>query len=338
MLGTRRTRASGNAGGGTGLVGTTRDANRGLLGHRPSLAYTGEDRHGGSRGRPDAPPHATTARTVVRGRHHAGRFRPVRRALRVAGLGHRLVGHARPHVALGAPGDHLPRGRFPQHRIIPARHLRRRRRRHRPRPPDLGPPVRAHRGPGRAARADRGHHGPGGRPRRRGRHHGHERRAAGDRPLDPHVREPGRHDPGRGPDLPGRGALLHHVRGSRRAHPARRRRAARGPGRGGARPPGRRGAPPEAALHDPQLPQPRRRHHVAGAPRAPDRDRPRARAADRGGQPLRPDPLRGRGPAHAVGARRRRRVGDLPLHVLQDPRPGRARGLGGGARRPCCAR
>ena len=50
----------------------------------------------------------------------------------------------------------------------------------------------------------------------------------------------------------------------------------------------------QAALHDPELPEPRRGDHVARAPRAPDRPRARARAADRGGQPLRPDPLRGR--------------------------------------------
>ena len=92
-----------------------------------------------------------------------------------------------------------------------------------------------------------------------------------------------------------------------------------------------RGQAAQAALHDPELPEPGRRDHVAGAPRAPGRPRARARAADRGGQPLRPDPLRGRPAAHALGARRRRRLGDLPVHVLEDPRARRPHRLG---RRP----
>ena len=60
------------------------------------------------------------------------------------------------------------------------------------------------------------------------------------------------------------------------------------------------------------------------------RDRQRARAARARGQPLRPAALRGRAAADAVRARRRR-VRDLPRHVLEDPLARPAPGLGGRA-------
>ena len=97
-----------------------------------------------------------------------------------------------------------------------------------------------------------------------------------------------------------------------------------------------RGPAAEVHLHDPQLPESRRRDDVAAPPPPAGRGRPRARAADPRGQPLRPAPLRGRAAADAVLARRRggraRRglgPGHLPRDVLEDPRARPAARLGG---------
>ena len=63
---------------------------------------------------------------------------------------------------------------------------------------------------------------------------------------------------------------------------------------------------------------------------AAGRGRPRARAAGAGGQPVRAAALRGRGAAAAVQARRRR-VRDVPGHVLEDPLARHPPRLGGRA-------
>ncbi len=65
-----------------------------------------------------------------------------------------------------------------------------------------------------------------------------------------------------------------------------------------------RRAPAEVHLHDPQLPEPRRRDDVAAAAAAFGRGRTRARAAGARGQPLRVAALRGRAAADALLAGR----------------------------------
>ena len=99
---------------------------------------------------------------------------------------------------------------------------------------------------------------------------------------------------------------------------------------GRARAPRPRGAGAEVHLHGPVVPQPGRRDAGAGAAARAREDRQRARAARARGQPVRPAALRGRAAADALHARRRR-VRDLPRHVLQDPLPRPAAGLGGRA-------
>ena len=202
-------------------------------------------------------------------------------------------------------------GGLPQHRVVRARGVRRGRGGHRPRPPGRGAPVRAHRGPGRAARADRGHHGPRGRA-----HAGVEDimvTSGGQQAIDLSIRtfvNPGDTVLAEGPTYPGAvpcfttyEARVEHIPmdedGLRVDLVEEVARPARPP----------RAAPPKLLYTIPNFHNPGRRDDVAGAPRAAGRDRPRARAADRGGQPLRPDPLRGGAAAHAVGARRRRRAG-----------------------------
>ena len=66
-----------------------------------------------------------------------------------------------------------------------------------------------------------------------------------------------------------------------------------------ARPARARGASAEVRLHRAHVPEPGRRDDVAGAPAAPGRDRPRARAARAGGQPVLAAALRGRRRADA---------------------------------------
>ena len=165
------------------------------------------------------------------------------------------------------------------------------------------------------------------RARRPARHH---RRPAGDRPRLQDAARPRRRGDRRGADLPGRRAGLLLLPGRRRADRARRGRHAGRPDGGGARPARRRGARAEVHLHGPVVPEPGRRDAVAGAPAAAGRGRAAARAARARGQPLRPAALRGRPAADAVLARRRR-VRDLPRHVLEDPLARPAARLDGGA-------
>ena len=76
----------------------------------------------------------------------------------------------------------------------------------------------------------------------------------------------------------------------------------------------------EVHLHDPELPEPGRRHAVARAPPPAARAGARVRHPRRRGRPVRAAALRGR--AHEAAARARRR-GHLPRHVLaRSSRPG----------------
>ena len=124
------------------------------------------------------------------------------------------------------------------------------------------PAVRVRPGHPAAAGADlpgdgaRGHQGPPGR------RHGHRRLADGAGPDHPDLHRPGRRHPGRGavlrrcaghlPVLPGAGRARRD--GRRRADPRGTRRRHRD--LSGGRP------TDQAALHDPELPQPGRRHPV----------------------------------------------------------------------------
>ena len=108
------------------------------------------------------------------------------------------------------------------------------------------------------------------------------------------------------------------------------RRHAHRRARGGARAARRRGPHAEVHLHGAVLPEPGGRDDVARAPAAAGRDRPPPRAARARGQPVRDAALRGRAAADAVLARRRR-VRDLPRHVLEDPLARPAAGLDRGA-------
>ena len=90
----------------------------------------------------------------------------------------------------------------------------------------------------------------------------------------------------------------------------------------------------EVHLHDPVVPEPGRRDDVARAPAPAGRDRAPARAARARGQPVRDAALRGRAAADAVLARRRR-VRDLPRHVLEDPLARAAARLDRGAAARC---
>ena len=101
------------------------------------------------------------------------------------------------------------------------------------------------------------------------------------------------------PTYPGSGALVRRLRGRRGPGRDGRRRDAHRRARGAARPARGRGAPPEVRLHRALVPEPGRRDHVPGAPPAPGGDRPRARAARAGGQPVLAAALRGRRRADA---------------------------------------
>ena len=83
----------------------------------------------------------------------------------------------------------------------------------------------------------------------------------------------------------------------------------------------RRGPPAEVHLHDPELPEPGRRHDVAGAPPRAGADRRRAGARDPRGQPVRAAALRGRPAADAVLARRRRATSSTSARSRRSSRP-----------------
>ncbi len=85
----------------------------------------------------------------------------------------------------------------------------------------------------------------------------------------------------------------------------------------------------QVRLHDPELPQPRRRDAGRGAPPGDPGDLPRGRRAGARGQPLRPARLRRGALPRAAGRRAGR--GDLPRLVLQDVR---ARASGSAGRWP----
>ena len=165
--------------------------------------------------------------------------------------------------------------------------------------------------------------GRGGHGRRDRRAAHHHRRPAGHRSGLQDARRPRRRDRGRGPDLPGRRPDVRRVRSRRRADRDGRRRHADRPARGDARPPRARGPDAEVHLHDPDVPEPGRRHDVARAAAPARAARRTARAARARGQPVRPAALRGR-PAPAALRARSRRVRDLPRHVLEDPLAGPA--------------
>ena len=138
------------------------------------------------------------------------------------------------------------------------------------------------------------------------------------------------------PTYPGRRADLLELRGGRDPDRDGLGRDARRPARGDARAARPRAAPAEVHLHGAHLPEPGRRDAVRAAPQPARRDRARARAAGARGQPLRPAALRGRAAAAAVRARRRR-VRDLPRHVLEDP-VARASGSAGSRLPDRCSR
>ena len=200
-----------------------------------------------------------------------------------------------------------------------------------------GAAVRADRGPRRDQAVHR--RGDGGR--------GHARRpddmivtTGGQQVIDLVTQDadrPRRRGDRRGADLPGRGAGLLVLPGRRRADRDGRRRHARRPARGDARRGSSARAAAEVHLHGPDLPEPGRRDDVARAPRGWSRSRTRARAARARGQPVRPAALRGRAAAPAVRARRRR-VRDLPRHVLEDPLAGHPARAGPRRRARCWRR
>ena len=254
------------------------------------------------------------------------RPRALRGPVRPPHAGHEVLRDARPDGGHRAARGHLARRRPAGHDDLPGGGLRRadgapRRRGHAARAPvrpDRGP--RRGQGPDPAGDGGRGH---GGRARRPARDH---RRPAGDRPRLQDADRPGRRGHRRGAHLPRRRAGLRLLPGRRRADRDGRARHADRRARGGARAARRRGPQAEVHLHDPVLPEPGRRDDVARAPPPAGRDRPPPRAARARGQPVRDAPLRGRAAADAVLARRRR-VRDLPRHVLEDPLARPAAGL-----------
>ena len=238
MLGTRSTRASVDGTGWTSLVGTGRDRTRApsptaspVGPPAPTLAMTSPAPPRGDTTVPPTPPsrhraHETaltpgdSALTPGDSARYDARF-----ASRAAGIVSSVM---RDLMSLSERPDIISlAGGFPNTEAFEREIFDEVDGGRRARPPGLDPPVRPHRGDGRAARADRQRDGPRGRPRAGRGHHGDERRPAGHRPVDPHLREPGRHGPGRGPDLPRRGALLHDLRGPGDARPDGRRRPAR---------------------------------------------------------------------------------------------------------------
>ena len=88
----------------------------------------------------------------------------------------------------------------------------------------------------------------------------------------------------------------------------------------------------QVPLHDPELPQPGRRHAVRPAAAGGARRSAASRRARARGRPLRPAGLRRRSPPRAMRADDADGV-DLPRLVLQDLRPRAARGLGARAAR-----
>ena len=121
------------------------------------------------------------------------------------------------------------------------------------------------------------------------------------------------------------------VPGAGRARRDGRRRADPGSaGRGDRGVRGRR-PPDQAAVHDPELPQPGRRHPVRRPARRHRRDLPAGRHRDPRGQPLRAAGFRRQAAAGDPGRRCRER--HLPRVVLQDIRPGPAGRLGARAAR-----
>ena len=175
--------------------------------------------------------------------------------------------------------------------------------------------VRLERGTRRDARAHHRAHGRDRRPRSGRRHRRHRRRAAGARPAREDVPRPRRHRDHRGSDLRRRAAGVLGVPARHPVHPDGRRRDAGGPARGRAQ--AARAAGRQVHLHDPELPEPRRRDAVRRAAQAAARAGPRVRHPGGRGRPLRAAAVRGR--AHEAAARARRR-GHLPRDVQQDLR------------------
>ena len=173
-----------------------------------------------------------------------------------------------------------------------------------------------------------GRRGDASRPRRRDRHH---RRPAGDRPDQQDAGRSRRRGDLRGPHLPRRGAGLLQLPGRRRS-------------RSSATSEGMRidelervlerldveGRRPKFIYSVPTFQNPAGVTMSLRAPAAPGRAGPRARAARRRGQPLRPAALRGRAAAAALPARRRR-LRHLHRHLLEDPLARDPARLGGGA-------
>ncbi|CAA9493587.1 MAG: Aspartate aminotransferase (AspB-14), partial [uncultured Solirubrobacteraceae bacterium] len=263
------------------------------------------------------------------------RARALQRPLLPPHAGDAQLGDARPDGADRAARGHLAGRRSPGHLHLRARVARADPGRRGDRRLGPGAAVRAHGGPRRGPRGGGGGDGRRGHGRRSRRGPHHHRRPAGHRPGLQDADRSGRRDRGRGADLSRRRADLLRLPG--RSGPDRhgQRRHAPRPARAGPRRPRRGGPRAEVHLHDPELPESRRRDHVAGAPPAPGRGRDRARAAGPRGQPVRPPALRGDAAAHAALARRRQ-LRHLPRHVLEDPLAGHAPGLvrraGAGAR------
>ena len=99
----------------------------------------------------------------------------------------------------------------------------------------------------------------------------------------------------------------------------------------------RRGPAAEVHLHGADLPEPGRGDTLARAAAAAGRAGAAARAAGGRGQPLRAAPLRRRGAAAALPARRRR-LRHLPRDLLEDPLPRHPRSAGRWRRRRCWRR
>ena len=200
-----------------------------------------------------------------------------------------------------------------------------------------GAPVRPHGG----SRRDQGLHrrGDGRRGHARGRRRPDRdhRRPAGDRPGDQGADRPRRRGDRRGPDLPGRGARVLVLPGRRGPDRHGLRGNARGPAREHARPARARGPHAEVRLHRADVPESRRGHALGGAAQAARGGGARARAARARGQPLRPAAIRG--PAARAALRdRRRRVRDVPRHVLEDAVARHQARLGGRSRTRCSRR
>ena len=249
--------------------------------------------------------------------HPAGQLR---RPLRRPDARHDGLGHPRPLRRRQPPRGRLAGRWHAQHRRPAARRRRLRAAGPRARPGPAGHAVRVRSGRAGDPRGDLRGDAPGGHLRPPRRRHRDGRLAAGARPGHPHLLRPGRRRPVRGPQLRrrARGVPVVPVRGRPRRH-GRAGPGAGGPARGG---PGAAGRGPlgEVRLHDPQLPQPGRRHPVPGAPPGdPRRGRGDGPAGHRG-QPVRAARLRRRpDPRDPVAERRPRR---LPGHVLQDLRAG----------------